>query len=189
MEESHSHQKCRQHVQILSQHHKRPASDRADCPRDVKDAHRRRSPLRKNLRHPQVSARQRQPKSVTVQRRSRKPGMSIPQRQRRYAKRDESESDRKRTPVERQPASCPQNCVVKKSPARSSLSDQRLIRIGRIGPSSTVTIPADTKATWITKFARPWCRVGFREEFAILGLPPTLKTVANQPGRSYAVRL
>src|SRR5579863_408130 len=51
------------------------------------------------------------------------------------------------------PIRFPQNCIVKKSPARSSVNDQREIRNGRIGPKIVVTTPARTKPKWIRVFA------------------------------------
>ena len=51
------------------------------------------------------------------------------------------------------PAIFPMNCIVKNRPACSSLRDQRAIKMGRIGPSSVVTIPASTNPARTTAFA------------------------------------
>src|ERR1700719_4041746 len=86
-------------MQVLSQHYKRPASDRTDRPRDVQDAHCCRASLRKNFRHPQVSARECKTEAVTVQRRSHEPYVRIAQAERGNAKRNERKPNRKREPV------------------------------------------------------------------------------------------
>ena len=56
------------------------------------------------------------------------------------------------------------NCTVKNKPARSSLNDQRAIRMGRIGPRRIVTTPETAKPAWIRALAADLCGKSSRRD-------------------------